>query len=344
MKSFNRISTLEDYVFQMEAGLEREVYLSILKENHDEIDLLNLLEKTNPSEQKYHLFKDVIFITFKQKKSYYSLGKLNLSICITFVGFPLSISKKGYLIKENHNYANLAQIIKDFTKTQNGTIVVLNSDIDIHKGYLTESTFSFYSHFSHFEEYVNATRSNYHKKIRQSLEKGKDLIFEEISPDEFNDEHYDLYLSVHNRVDQKLITMPISYFKECKALLIEIRDDQQLLAFIQLKEISGVLYFILGGFRKDEEGYTHKPTISHIDLYYNMLLYIIKYGIEHDYKKIVLGQTAAESKSKLGAKEELSYIYINSSNPLFRLFFSLFPKVYSFESYGVVHKVFKEVY
>ncbi|HSL86815.1 MAG TPA: hypothetical protein VK861_07755, partial [Bacteroidales bacterium] len=74
----------------------------------------------------------------------------------------------------------------------------------------------------------------------------------------------------------------------------------------------------------------------------NMLLFIIKYGITHDYQKIVLGQTASESKSKLGAVEELTYLYVTSSNPVVRLFFEMFPSIYSFQPYAIEHKVFKE--
>ncbi len=74
-----------------------------------------------------------------------------------------------------------------------------------------------------------------------------------------------------------------------------------------------------------------------------MLLLVIRYGIEHNYRRIVLGQTAAESKSKLGAHEELAYLYVTSSNPFVRGFLSLFPDLYSFAPYGVQHNVFKEM-
>lgn len=342
MDTFERINVLLDYITNLPIGIDRDTYTSIVEDHDDEITLLKMLEKTNPSGQRYHLFRHVIFITFIQKMSYLDMGPTSLSIRVTFIGFPMSIPKSGYLCHRDTKDSDLPLIIRSFAKTQKGTVVVLNAHVDIYKGRLTESTFVFEHDFLTFEEYIRATRSSYHKKIIQSLEKESNLIIRQIEPIEFNEEHYNLYLSVHDRMKKKLITMPIEYFRSCDGIIFEMRDDRQLLAFVQLKEISGVLYFILGGFRKNENDYPYRPALSHIDLYFNMLLLVIRYGIEHNHKKIILGQTAAESKSKLGAHEELSYLYVTSSNPFVRGFLELFPNLYAFPPYGVRHKVFKE--
>ena len=342
MESFDRISALLDYIGNLPSGSDREIYSKIVKDHDDEISLLKMLEKTTPSDQRYHLFRHMIFITFVKKKSWFDLGGISLNIRVTFIGFPMSISKCGYLRQKERNTSDLKDTIMAFAKTLKGTVVVLNATEDIHKGHLTESVFVFEHDFRSFEEYIRSTRSSYHRKIIQSLKNGSDLIIRQIEPFEFSEEHYDLYLSVHERMKQKLITMPIDYFRTCDAVIFEVRDKSQLLAFVQLKEISGILYFILGGFRKNEEEYPVRPSISHIDLYYNMLLLVIRYGIEHHHRRIVLGQTAAESKSKLGAHEELSFLYVTSSNPLVRSFLNLFPHLYAFSPYGVQHKVFKD--
>lgn len=340
MEAFRRIRDLIDHVQDV------EIYGDIIKENQDCIKLLELLEETNPVNQRYYLFRNVIFFTFTQRKSYLDLhGRMNLTIRVTFIGFPMSLAMSGFLMKKDDEVTreSLTGIIREFSAKLKGTVVVLNSEMDIHKGYHTESTFTFYNHFRDFQHYVDSTRSSYHKKIKKSLEQGSLLTFTQISPKDFSQEHYALYQSVHERMKKKLITMPLEYFQRCEAIIMEIRDGTgQLLAFIQMKDIQGTLYFILGGFRKNEEEYEKKPPISHIDLYFSMLLYIVQYGINHDYQKIVLGQTAAESKSKIGAVEELRYLYVTSSNPLTRLFFRLIPGVYSFKPYGVTHKVFKD--
>ncbi len=343
MESFDRIRSLSDYISNLPEGSDREIYSSILREHDDEISLLRMLEETSPSDQRYHLYRHVIFITFSRKKSCLRFGSHSLDIGVTFVGFPMSIPLCGYLYLKNQNRTSLSEIVRSFARTQKGTVVVLNAGTDLHKGHLTESVFVFAHDFKTFEEYISATRSSYHKKIIQSLKKGSGLTMRQIEPSEFSQEHYDLYLSVHERMKQRLITMPLEFFRKCPGVIVEIRDDRQLLAFVQMKEVSGVLYFILGGFRKNEEEYPFPPTLSHIDLYYNMLLLVIRYGIEHNYRRIVLGQTAAESKSKLGAHEELAYLYVTSSNPFVRGFLSLFPDLYSFAPYGVQHNVFKEM-
>lgn len=342
MKTFDRISSMLDYITNLPEGLDKDIYSSIMKEHEEELSLLDMLEETSPSGQRYHLFRHVIFITFIKKKSYLSLGRFTLDINVTFVGFPMSIPLCGYLCPKDLNTSSLPEIVRAFARTRKGTVVVLNSGIDLHKGHLTESVFVFEHDFDTFEAYIRATRSNYHKKIIQSLKKGNSLIIRRINPCEFSEEHYELYLSVHERMKQKLITMPIGYFRTCDAVIYEIRDERQLLAFVQLKEVSGILYFILGGFRKNEEEYLFTPSLSHIDLYYNMLLLVIRYGIEHNHRRIVLGQTAAESKCKLGAHEELAYLYVTSSNPFVRGFLGIFPDLYSFAPYGVQHNVFKE--
>jgi len=73
----------------------------------------------------------------------------------------------------------------------------------------------------------------------------------------------------------------------------------------------------------------------------NMLLLIIRYGIENGYKCIDLGQTAEETKMKLGALQQPKSMYIHHSNPVLSILFDRLAGRFSYKHYEIVHTVFK---
>jgi hypothetical protein len=322
-------------------------YRKIIKENDDLIKFLRFLEKTNPCNQEYFLYKKVIIISYMMRWEFFKLGKNHsFSGGFRIIGLPVSLSNPGYLIAEGdeETKSSIDRIIREAADSLKGITIVLNADRDISGGRLAPSTFVFYNKFSTFQEYLGSLRSSYRRKMNAILHKGRELCFNKLEKGCFTQEHHDLYLSVCERASMIFRTLSFEYFRDCEAEVFEIRDKQnRLLAMIQLKDIERDLYFLYVGFRKDDEKAEDLAQLNHIDLYFNVLLFIIKYGIKKGYRRIVFGQTSAESKSKVGCAEELKYMYMTSSNPLTKAFFRMFPRFYSFKPYNVIHNVFKEM-
>ncbi|OQB25029.1 MAG: hypothetical protein BWY11_00693 [Firmicutes bacterium ADurb.Bin182] len=345
MKSFHSIDSLIGEA-ECGSGEEFEHYRKIIRENKDLVNFLRFLEVANPCDQEYFLYKNTIIISYIMRYTFIKLGKNRVSWRFRIIGLPVSLSDPGYLTakEDEKTRASISVILREIANRLKGTTIILNADNELSGNCRTLPTFVFYNRFAAFNEYLDALRSNYRRKIKSILVKGKELVFRKIKPGEFTKEHYELYLSVLNRASIVARVMPIEYFKSGGSEIFEATDKQgRLLAFIQLKELDGVLNFLYVGFRKNESRDLN-TELQPVDLYFNLLLFIIRYGIENGYRKIVFGQTAGESKSKVGCKEETRYMYMTSSNPIIKGFLGLFRGIIALGTNETHYNVFKRIH
>jgi len=294
----------------------------------DLIHLLELLEKVNPCFQEYESTEKNFIISYLLKLNLFNFKNIiPLRATVRVIGLPISVCLQGYFGDDD-------SAVRDVEKRK-GLKIILNGDSPFKRGGRTLSTFIFKNNFSTFDEYLNSLRSPYRRRIKKALKYRERLIIRSIKPSEFTEEHYRLYLSVMKRTSNPLETLPINFFREYDAQLYEfIRSDTNTAAgFIQLKDVNVILYFLFGGFRK-EDVYT-------CDIYYNMLLKIIEIGIEKRSPEIEFGQTAEESKLKIGCREKCKYMYVHHSNPLLNFIIQRLVPVFSYRTYSVKHHVFK---
>lgn len=293
------------------------------------IELLEVLEKINPCEQLYDYKDNSLVISYKLKINLFNFfGKLKIFKKVRIVGLPISICEKGY-------YGDL-KVVKDIIKTKKGLSIVLNADDDLGCKALTLSTFIFKNNYSNFDEYLDSLRSPYRRRLKRALEKQEKIQIRRINRTDFTKNHYFLYKSVMDRTKDPLETLVLDFFKEYNAEIYEIvdKENNQLLAFFQLKEIENTLYFLFCGFRKeDNEKY---------DLYFNLLLTIVEIGIERKVKEINFGQTSEESKLKIGCEEFDKYLCIYHSNPILDRFLNFLLPYFSYKSYKIRHHVLKK--
>lgn len=73
-----------------------------------------------------------------------------------------------------------------------------------------------------------------------------------------------------------------------------------------------------------------------------MLLKIVEIGIEKKVKIVEFGQTAEESKLKIGCKEVYKYLYVHHSNFILNYIIQKLLPLMSYRPYRVRHNVFKE--
>lgn len=305
-----------------------KLHLPYNKEFKELTPLLKLLEKVNPCSQEYELIDNNIIISYKLKLNLLNFKNIfPLIIYVQIIGLPVSVCLQGY-------YGD-SELIKKAINQRKGLKVILNSDSPFKGGGKTLSTFVFNNRFSTFNEYLNYLRSSYRRRINKALKYRDKLIIRNFSNKEFNDEHYMLYLSIMDRTENPLETLPIEFFREYKAELYEFidKDTNELIGFVQLKTLKNKLYFLFGGFKKED--------VNKYDIYYNMLLKIIETGIKKQVEEIEFGQTAEESKLKIGCRENYKYLYVHHSNPLLNFFIQKLVPIFTYKTYPVKHHVFK---
>lgn len=290
--------------------------------------LLELLEKVNPCNQEYELINNNLIISYSLEVNLFNFRNIfPLRTDVQIIGMPVSICLKSYFGDDS--------LIEKAIRERKGLKIILNGDSPFKDGGKTLSTFLFENRFLTFNEYLNSLRSPYRRRINKALKKRDRLTIKKFDCKDFSDEHYNLYLSIMHRTDNPLETLPVEFFREYDSELYEFidKDTKSIIGFVQLKEIKNKLYFLFGGFRKED--------VDAHDIYYNMLLKIIECGIEKQVTEIEFGQTAEETKLKIGCREKYKYLYVHHSNPVLNFFIRLLVPLFSYKPYSVKHNVFK---
>ena len=297
--------------------------------NEDYIKLLSLLEKINPCKQYYEIGEDYLIISYEIRLNLFSFRNLlPLTVKAQIIGLPISLSQRGC-------YGNINKAIEAIKKRK-GLKILLNADEEIIKNARTLSTFLFENRFESFDDYLNKLRSSYRRRVNKALKYRDNLIINKIQNYDFSEKHYKLYLSIMKRTDNPLETLSIEFFQNYEAEIYEFidKDTKSIIGFIQLKEFDGRLCFLFGGF--------NKADVKKYDLYYNMLIKIIEVGIVKKVNFIEFGQTAEESKLKIGCREVEKYLYVHHSNSLINFVSQKLLPFMSYRPYKRVHRVFKE--
>lgn len=362
MKTFRELEKLVQYLADEEEGKPLiRTYRIVLEDNVEIIDLLRLLEKVNPCGQEYHLHQGLILVSYVHNLNLLNFTrKFSLKAKVRIIGLPISLSLGGILSTKDANAIDKEServAVREVLKEMEGLTLVLNSDFDLSGGNRTLSTFVFHNRFSDFQDYLNALRAPYRRKISKALEKGKGLKFIPISPLGFTEQHYALYLSVMGRTRNLLETLPIDFFRGYDADIIEVRDEEsRLVGFVQLRGSGSGLYFMFCGFRRNYAGpddlwvepgvgsKREESLMNSIDLYYNMLLFIIRFGIEKGYGHIQMGQTSEETKLKLGCEEVGRYLCLHHGNAVVNRLLQALARRFSYRGYPVKHHTFKREY
>lgn len=298
-------------------------------------EILIKLEKVNPCNQLYHLNSQekVALVSYKLKLNLFTFTKyLSLTIPTNIVGLPMSVSKSGYAIHDQNSRNSLSEYISSLK----GFYLVLNANdgLKLAKGN-TLPTCKLDIRWESFDQYLSSMRSHYRYRLKKAANRFHDIKVEELEDNSlFDEDMYELYLNVYRRSDEKLEKLDISFFKTFPAKIIKFSFEGKVVAFVQLVENGKELFFLLGGFQ-------HSLNQKY-DLYINMLLQIIDYGLKRDFKQIDFGQTTEKTKLKLGALQESKYLYVHHSNPLINALLAKLVGKFSYRRYEVYHKVFKE--
>ncbi len=276
-----------------------------------------MIETCSSDERKVYFAQtdDYSCTFYDMKLDVLTFSNMSLKIPFTIIAPPASVDKQGY-------EGDLNMLIKDFKKKK-GNFLILNLDSEKMKklpqgiacGKTLHSTM-FENKFSTFEEYLNALRSNHRRRIKKALLAFEEIDVRKISPREFDDNLYKLYLNVLEKSEFKLETLPKSFFENEELENFVFYKDNIPISFASTYCDEDEFDFIFGGM---DYNYLKK-----YDLYYNMLLFIIKEGILKKKPEINLGQTALYAKTFVGAQAKDRYMLCFSSNYIIDFFVKKF--------------------
>lgn len=296
---------------------------------------IGILEKCNPCDQKYILINNrSAFIVYKLKLNIFSYAKLNLQLGVSMIGIPCSVSKPGYKIQEQDALA-----LEGYIKDQKKSCVILNAEEPMTSNVLIQGetlpTCKLSIQWESFEGFMQSLRSHYRYRLNKALRKGAQLVVKKLEDNSLFDEKlYSLYENVFERSQYKLEKLNMDFFKEMPTSIYVFYIEEEPAAFVQLSAQDKELLFVFGGL--DYE-------LNHqYDLYMNMLLFILRHGIENKYLSIDMGQTAEDAKLKLGCSQAKRYMYIYHPNAAIRLLISMFVKKLSYKPIEPRFKLYKE--
>lgn len=299
-------------------------------------ETLKMLEEVNPCQQSYHINLDgrMLLVSYQLKIDLFSFTSFfSLKLPVKIIGIPMSVSYRGYAIGNQEGEIN--EITK-YIKSLKGFYLMLNCDhrLPLVKGN-TLPNCRFEVRWNSLEAYINSLRSHYRYRVRKALEKGALIEVKAlVDNQEFDEGLYQLYEKVYDNSKEKLEKLTIDFFRRFPAKIMTFSIEGEGVAFIQLYENKDTLVFLFGGFEDQHN--------RQYDLYMNMLLEIIKYAVNRNFKYIDFGQTAEETKLKLGSEQQHKFMYLHHSNRFVNGLLKRLVGIFSYREYDVKHRIFKK--
>lgn len=208
-----------------------------------------------------------------------------------------------------------AVLVKDFYITDDHAADEL-SEFKYHD-FVAEPNMILPIQWTTMDDYLNAMSKKYRHRAKGIIKKGDVMERNVFSLNDIvSNEHEinQLYLNVHLKAKFRLATLPASYFAEMKK---EMKDKFVFTAYYHEQKMVGFRStFIL-----NKEVEAHFIGIDYnlnkqLELYQNMLYDYVREAISIKTTKLILGRTASEIKSTIGAEAIELKCYIRHHNPL----------------------------
>jgi hypothetical protein len=298
---------------------------------------LSHLQEVNPCQQSYSYLEDngslkAIYVDYRLKLDIFTYSFMHLKMPIRIMGIPCSVSRPGFVILSGFE----SQVMSHF-HAKKGAKLILNSDVELpERSGVTLPTCKLSIKYSNLNDFLQAMRSPYRYRLNKAAKKWAGVTVECLPMQKFDHELYELYEQVQQKSDAKLEKLSLDFFSRLPlpAKLLKASFQGKLLGFVVVIENQQELFFLFTGFDYSLQ--------VEFDIYLNLLLEIVKYGAEGGFKVIDLGQTAEETKMKLGARLFPKSMYLSHSNPLLQTLANNFINIFSYKPPNFDFHVFKE--
>ena len=301
---------------------------------------LGYTEKYNSCNQRYYVLKDggsckSGIIIYSLDLDLFTFLPFARSMKMNISGIPCSVSNGGFVGDKRF----LEELLLHVTKIEKGLTLCLNLDRNLKiKGFasgVTLPSIVFRNRYNSWENYLSCLRSPYRRRIKLFSDRFKVIVKKNLSCRDFSEEMYSQYRDVHKRSKGKLETLSNDFF-------VNLPEDFYLSAFYLESRLLGwhiVLHaennrsFFMGGidyqFNKEYR------------VYFNMLIDILKEGIDAGVQEIDFGQTAETPKLRLGGDVVEKYMIGSHSGSVFRKLLNIGSSFLEYKGRFVTNNVLK---
>jgi len=269
----------------------------------------------NPCRQRYYLLRDgdtvqAGAVVYSLRMDMLTFLGLPSPVMMHIAGVPCSVSSGGLLGDSRH----YPQLLTRLRSAEVGLLLCLNLDacpvtVNMVQG-RTLPTIVLNNPFRSWGEYRDALRATYRRRLRSIEAAADSLTITNLPCSTYNADMHGLYEQVYQRSRDKLERLTADFFRHLPAEfhLTVLQSGERLLGWTICLLDDERWYFVLGG-------RSYAPDILP-DLYFVMLLTVLKQGIAAGARQIDFGQTAEIPKMRLGGIPREKYMLGAHSNPL----------------------------
>lgn len=180
-----------------------------------------------------------------------------------------------------------------------------------------------------FEDYLNDFSTKYRSRANTARKKAKEIEKKELNLDEikkWSERINFLYQNVADNAPFNTFFLPENHFYRLKESL---KDNFRIFGYFLHDEMIGFYTLILNNSDVDTYflGYD-KDLQKEKQIYLNMLLDMVKFGIDEKFSRIIFGRTALEIKSTIGAEPLEIFGLIKHNNFMINPFMErIFPSI-----------------
>jgi len=265
-------------------------------------EFLNHTEIYNPCNQRYYLLRrEGIFetgvVVYTLKPDLLTYLNIHSPFRMNIAGIPCSVSACGII----GNIDYLHQLIGFIKIREKGMLLFLNLPSGIVDENMisgrTLPTIILTNHFRSWEDYLLTMRADYRRRVRKLSFPFSEINKKQIACSAFDSQMYDQYLGVLKHSKGKLETLSLEFFRNLPSnfSLTAFYSTEKLIGWYVSSTFNEKFYFFMGGV-----DYSRNRKYN---TYFNILLSVVKEGIEKRASIIDLGQTAEIPKLRLGGKQ-----------------------------------------
>jgi len=260
---------------------------------------LRALEPATVSEKSYHLFRDdegnLDSIVLLQKVRKFNLSqytRFDFPVTANLLHVPLSVTRPGMVVGDRTRSR-----VEAFVKNLPGYSLVLNwrepgTFADMAAGAMSPQV-ALRLRWKTFDDYLASMRSAYRHRLQKALRKGRELQFRFLDDNrEFEEIYHRFYLELNHGSRIRIEELDISWFRSDLGRILICEHEGKPQGFTQAIENGNELVWAF-------VGYCHEDN-SRRDIYLNLILHLIRYGIDNGFELFEMGQTAEDTKLRLG--------------------------------------------
>ena len=183
-----------------------------------------------------------------------------------------------------------------------------------------------------FDDYLNAFSTKYRTRAKSAKKKSDGILKAEMDPDEIKKHQKEMNLLYQNVAEHATFNTFFLTENHFKSMKESLKGNFRVFGYYLDEKLIGFYTLILNN--KDIDTYFlgyNKDLQKEKQIYLNMLLDMVEFGIHEKFNRIIFGRTALEIKSTVGAQPVEIFGLIRHHNPFInrfmgRIFTSLNPK------------------